>query len=77
MKAITATVKQNNVIYTKLNISDFEKGQLSLMGHTSRWNHYVFDLKHARSLSDAQRSVRMAARNGACLFIDGDYFVRL
>ena len=77
MKATIATVRQAGKNYTKLNISEFEKGQLSFLTHVGRWNHVIWDVPKLKKLSDAQRSVRLAAHQGACLFVDGDYFVRM
>lgn len=77
MKATIATIKQGGKTYSKLNISEFEKGQLSLLTHVGYWNHVVWDVPKLKKLSDAQRAVRTASRNGACLLVDNDYFVRL
>ena len=74
---INATVTIAKKTYSKLNISEFEKGQLSMLTHVGQKNHVRWDVPNLKKLSDAQRSIRLACRNGACLFIDGDYFVRL
>lgn len=77
MKATIATYTQGGNTYSKINISEYEKGQLSMLSHVGRWNHVIWDVPKLKSLSDAQRTIRTTSRRGACLMVDGDYFVRL
>ena len=81
MSARNATVTQNNSVYRKVNVSDFEKGQMSMWCHRGRWNHVVWDVKNQKKLTDAQRTIRVAASRGNALVIGKDnlvdYFVRM
>lgn len=84
MELITAkkaNVTQNGMVYKKLNLTDYEKGQLSLWCHKGRSNHVVWDAKHLHSLSDAQYTIRDASRRKSALVIGNgdvvDYFVRV
>ena len=71
-----ANLVQNGLSYKKLNLTDFEKGQLSYLFRRSRWNHAVFIGKSHLRLPDTYSAMRTAARKGCLLIVGNDYFLR-
>lgn len=80
MKSTVSSTKanliQNGFSYKKINLTDYEKGQLSYLFRRSRWNHAVFVGKNYLRLSDTYAMMRTAARKGCLLIVGNDYFVR-
>lgn len=58
---INATVTVAKKTYSKLNISEFEKGQLSMLTHVGQKNHVRWDVPNLKKLSDASAASALPA----------------